>query len=189
MCVVCGDGFCREADGEDCLSCAADCDACPSCGDGACDEGLESCFDCPDDCGICEGCGDGQCSGVEDCSSCQQDCGVCSVCGNDVCEDAEFETCVNCPADCGQCEALGCRDIVDCIFGCIEFGRPPNISLACIGECSARGCADVQFFVDQVVECAIQNVFGGNASGLQEVFVVCGDELNACYGVSCPPMP
>ncbi len=190
MCVVCGDGFCREADGEDCLVCAADCDACPSCGDGQCDEGLESCFNCPDDCGECEGCGNGRCEGVEDCASCQRDCGVCSVCGNGVCEDDEYESCINCPRDCGVCEAVTCREIVTCIFGCFNLDeRPPDISLVCIGDCSARGCADVQFFVDEVTACAIQNVFGGGARGLAEVFRVCADELNACYAVSCPPNP
>ncbi len=189
-CVVCGDGFCRAEDGEDCLVCAADCDACPSCGDGACNEGTETCFNCPDDCGECEGCGDSRCTGVEDCASCQQDCGVCSVCGNNVCEEDEFESCVNCPADCGLCEAVTCREIVNCVFGCFNLRqRPPQISLACVGDCTARGCADVQFFVDQAVNCAVQNAFGGGIGGIDQIFQVCAAELEACYAVSCPPAP
>jgi hypothetical protein len=138
--------------GEDCLSCAPDCDACESCGDGVCSSATENCFTCAPDCGVCEGCGDGFCSGTEQCDACTQDCGVCSVCGNGVCEADEFETCSNCNADCGECDTIGCFEIVTCaIGGCIDLGGgfPPDLSLTCFANCVAQGCADVQFFVDQ----------------------------------------
>ncbi len=191
QCPTCGDGFCRAEDGEDCLSCAADCDVCPSCGDGECDAESESCFLCPADCGNCAGCGNRVCDGNEDCSSCREDCGVCSVCGNGVCEGDDFETCVNCPADCGQCPVASCREIVGCVFSCFDLGsRPPAVSLACIGECTARGCADVQFFVDEVVSCAIGNIgAAAQGGGFASIFAVCSDELEACYQVTCPPSP
>ena len=192
ICVTCGDGFCRAEDGEDCLSCPADCGVCRSCGDGMCDEETESCFLCPADCGPCEDCGNRICEGNEDCASCRADCGVCSVCGNGVCEEDDFESCVNCPADCGQCAVTSCREIVGCVFTCFDLrSRPPMISLACIGECTARGCADVQFFVDQVVSCAIGSIGGGGppVGGFQGIFAACSEELEACYRVSCPPSP
>lgn len=45
----CGDGTCNVGAGENCVSCEADCGACPdTCGDGVCDPG--DAINCPDDC-------------------------------------------------------------------------------------------------------------------------------------------
>ena len=121
----------------------------------------EDCFLCPADCGQCPGCPDGFCGGVETCASCQPDCGVCSVCGNNVCE-GPFETCTNCNADCGDCDPLNCLEVVTCAFGCVDLSvDPPSFQIGCLGQCIAQGCADVQFFVQQVLDCAIIPGAGG----------------------------
>jgi len=77
----CGDGKCGS--GENCATCPADCNACPSgsavCGDGTCGSG-ETCVSCAADCGECPPqCGDGTCNGSETCSTCPGDCGDCPV--------------------------------------------------------------------------------------------------------------
>lgn len=116
------------------------------------------------------------------------DCGVCSVCGNGVCEADEFETCVNCAADCGACPGVTCIEVVTCTFGCIDFGGGgiPDFSFTCITDCVARACADVRFFVDEVVNCAIgQLVTCGDLSCIQRE---CREEIAACIGAPrCPP--
>jgi subtilisin len=75
---VCGDGLCFGD--EDCLTCDADCGACPYCGDGDCN-GTEDCSSCETDCGLCPSCGDGACNGDETCETCEDDCGVCPAVG------------------------------------------------------------------------------------------------------------
>ena len=45
----------------------------PQCGDGMCDEEVESCTSCPCDCGTCT-CGDGICSVIEHYVNCPEDC-------------------------------------------------------------------------------------------------------------------
>jgi hypothetical protein len=104
------------------------------------------------------------------------------VCGNGKCED--FETCTNCAKDCGECQTLGCIEIVTCAFTCIDFaGNPPKFSLSCVAQCVALGCADVQFFVDQVVNCAIMSL--GSCMDLNCIMAECGDEITACIGATC----
>lgn len=56
---VCGDGFCDDTD-ETCGNCAADCGACPACGNGTCDYN-EDCGTCVADCGECRGGGSATC--------------------------------------------------------------------------------------------------------------------------------
>lgn len=74
---TCGDEVCSGV--EDCASCPADCPCGGSvCGDLSCDAPAETCSTCAEDCGACASCGDGACDGTEDCASCFQDCGVCA---------------------------------------------------------------------------------------------------------------
>ncbi|NUQ76022.1 MAG: hypothetical protein HUU21_20980, partial [Polyangiaceae bacterium] len=154
-----------------------------ACGNGLCSAATENCFTCPSDCGICPGCGDGSCGGTETCASCPPDCGVCSVCPNGKCED--YETCAICPADCGQCQPIGCLEIVFCALQCIDLEQePPQFSIACVANCVALGCADVQFFVDQVLTCAVTVIpeCGGDAGCIQKE---CDEEFAACIGATC----
>jgi len=107
-----------------------------------------------------------------------------------VCEPT-YESCTNCRSDCGVCPSTTCIQIVTCDFGCIDFagggggGGPPSFSLTCIADCVAMGCADIRFFVDQVVNCAVSHL--GECSDLACVQRVCGDEITACLGARCPP--
>jgi hypothetical protein len=186
-CPRCGDGFCTPERGEECLSCPSDCGVCESCGDGMCNMETESCFTCPDDCGVCEGCGDGRCRDPEDCASCSRDCGVCSVCPNMRCETDMFETCANCAADCGECRTIGCAEVLTCVFGCIDFsgGFPPRFSLSCVGTCVATACPDVQFFIDEVLACAVGAI--GTCGDIGCIMRECRDSVVACLGARCPP--
>jgi len=97
---TCGDNQCNN--GEDCLSCPADCQT--GCGDGCCLLG-EDCQGCPADCVVVENCdpsacGNGQCNyGLsETCLNCADCFGLCD-CGNESCDLPE--TAANCPWDCG----------------------------------------------------------------------------------------
>lgn len=94
-CPHCGDGACDDwiFGAENCRNCAADCGPCPVCGNGQC-EAAESPRSCPADCGTC---GNGRCDAGETATSCAQDCG----CGNHVCDAGE--SCGSCPGDCGAC--------------------------------------------------------------------------------------
>jgi hypothetical protein len=156
---------------------------CETCNDGVCSPATENCFNCPGDCGTCAGCGDGICGQVESCASCKQDCGVCSFCGNDICE--EFESCSNCNADCGECDPLGCLEVVNCSLGCIDLQQdPPDFNVGCVANCIAAGCADVQFFVNQMLQCAIQQL--GECGGDPDCILgECSSELAACIGANC----
>ncbi|WP_437278450.1 hypothetical protein WME90_45770 [Sorangium sp. So ce375] len=181
VCERCGDGVCSGT--EDCLSCAPDCGVCDPCGNGVCNAGVESCFSCPADCGACASCGDGVCSGTETCASCQRDCGVCSVCSNGVCES--FETCTACPQDCGACEPIDCEEVVTCAARCIDAEQtPPAFSIACVSACVSRGCANAQFFADQVLTCAFRSLpaCNGDFGCIQKQ---CGVQLSACIRSTC----
>jgi hypothetical protein len=129
------------------------------------------------------GCGDGLCTGTENCASCKQDCGVCSVCPNGKCED--FESCAICPQDCGQCNTKSCLEVITCAFGCVDLNMfPPGVSLTCAANCIAQGCADTQFFADQVVTCIVQNILmcGPDFNCLQQA---CDAQIAACIGSKC----
>jgi hypothetical protein len=105
------------------------------------------------------------------------------VCGNDACED--FETCAICPEDCGQCEPIGCLEVVGCTFQCIDLEQvPPDFSISCVANCVSLGCADVQFFVDQVLDCAfdVLPICGGDFGCIQEE---CDQEFAACIAATC----
>ena len=109
---------------------------------------------------------------------------MCSVCGNNVCEP--FESCAICPGDCGTCETIGCIEIVTCALNCIDLNmNPPGISLSCAANCVALGCSNVQFFVDQVLNCAVANLgtCGGDFGCIQ---TQCDAEFAACIGATCP---
>ena len=74
---------------------------------------------------------------------------------------------------------------VTCAFGCIDPStNPPQFSITCVANCVALGCADVQFFVDQVLTCAIGVLpqCGGDFDCIQ---TECGEELAACIGAHC----
>jgi hypothetical protein len=116
---VCGNGICEAGNGEDCVSCPADCNGVqtgkPSgrycCGDG---DGVNpvGCGDsrcgsaCTDD-GAAGGsycCGDGSCDGPEGDLGCILDCGEPPpgpVCGDGICQNNDGEDSCGCPDDCG----------------------------------------------------------------------------------------
>jgi hypothetical protein len=105
------------------------------------------------------------------------------VCPNGVCED--FETCGICPQDCGQCQPITCFEIVTCAFQCIDLEQdPPAFSITCVANCVSQGCADVQFFVDQVLTCAVSALpnCGGDFGCIQSE---CDAEIAACLGAQC----
>lgn len=110
-----------------------------------------------------------------------------------MCEASELETCVNCPGDCGVCPGVTCIEVVTCTFGCFSFGGGgiPDFSFSCITDCVARACADVRFFVDEVVNCAIDQLFtcaGGGEDPLDCIMRECSDEILACISAPrCPP--
>ncbi|KYF81043.1 hypothetical protein BE11_46335 [Sorangium cellulosum] len=148
-----------------------------------CDPGIEGCFSCPADCGDCATCGDGRCSGTETCASCQRDCGVCSVCSNGVCEP--FETCAACPSDCGACEPTSCLEVITCAFGCVDPEQtPPDIGLACVSNCMAQGCANAQFFAEQVLTCALSSLprCDGDMECVQDR---CAVQIASCLRATC----
>ncbi len=112
------------------------------------------------------------------------------MCGNGMCEGDEFETCVNCPADCGMCRGVTCIEVATCIFGCVDFGGggggPPDFSFSCVADCSARACADVRFFVDEVINCAIREIF--TCGDISCVMDNCSEAIGACLSAPrCPP--
>jgi hypothetical protein len=106
------------------------------------------------------------------------------VCPNNECEP--FETCAICPQDCGTCETLGCLEIVTSILTeCINLnGFPPQFSVTCVANKVALGCADVQFFIDQVLNCAVASLplCGGDPGCIQSE---CDAEFAACIGATC----
>ncbi len=140
---VCGNGVCEAADGEDCLSCAADCNGKQNgkpanrfcCGDGdgqnplpcsnsACSTGGWSCTDTPQP-PVSYCCGDATCEGDEDSFNCEVDCGPPPVCGNDVTETGEV--CDGTDLGGETCVSQGCT----------------GGTLACLGDCSdfdTSGC-------------------------------------------------
>jgi len=72
---VCGDAQCNF--GETCGTCPEDCCPQPSapCGDGVCEDGLESCSSCAFDCCAAGSCGDGTINGGEECDDGNADAG------------------------------------------------------------------------------------------------------------------
>jgi hypothetical protein len=62
--------------------------------------------------------------------------------------------------------------------------NPPGFSVSCVANCVAQGCSDVQFFVDQVLDCAAANLVtcGADFGCIQSA---CGNEFAACLGATC----
>ena len=140
---VCGNGVCEAGDGENALTCSADCNstlngkpsgrfACgfndgygPEACDSRCNAGGNTCTETPvgpagDFC-----CGDDTCEGDENSSTCSLDCGAPAVCGNGIIEFGEM--CDGSNLDGETCSSQGY----------------PGGDLACSGDCAAfdvSGC-------------------------------------------------
>ena len=72
-----------------------------------------------------------------------------------------------------------------CAFECVDLTMdPPGFSVTCVANCVALGCADVQFFVDQVLNCAVGAlpICGGDFGCVQEE---CDAQFAACIGANC----
>lgn len=67
---------------------------------------------------------------------------------------------------------------------CLDLSTdPPDFSVSCIGHCTATACADVQFLIDQIVDCAIWVfILGGE---LEDVLDECSEEVSACLEATC----
>jgi len=134
---VCGNGICEAGDGENCASCAADCNGVqtggPSgrfcCGDGggqnplpcsdpACSTGGWLCTDTPAAGGsYC--CGDDVCEGAEDTCNCAVDCGMppASEVPGSTCNDGQDNDCdggIDCQDPDGDCDTDPSCQVVDC---------------------------------------------------------------------------
>ena len=149
-----------------------DCDACPPCGDGLCDEAIfEGCHNCEEDCGVCAGdcCEAGDEAGCDEplvsgCV-CAQDAYCCAVewdglcveiatdacelycasCGDGSCNIEVGEDCATCPVDCGSpCPTCG-DGTCDPDFD-EDCGTCPLDCGFCEGECCethvSPGCED-----------------------------------------------
>lgn len=112
------------------------------CGDGLCEQLVESCSTCPEDCGDCT-CGNGHCDGgppfYEYCFTCPQDCGPCTptfYCGDGVCEHeiGYGESCSTCSQDCGTCPVCG-NGVCEPTEGCSEF-------FSCAEDCGCPYCGN-----------------------------------------------
>jgi len=159
---MCGNGICEAGNGEDCVSCPADCNGVqtgkPSgrycCGDGdgvnpvGCGDGR--CGNCTTT-GVPGGsycCGDGSCDGPEADLGCILDCGEPPpepFCGDSICNNGE-DSC-GCPGDCGSPpvnEEGWCTDGLDndC-DGRTDTADVADCPLACaVSEASCSSNAD-----------------------------------------------
>jgi len=157
---VCGNHVCEAGNGENALTCAADCNGVlngkPSnryaCGlddgylpdgcDSRCDAGGNTCTETPvDPVNFC--CGDGTCGGPEDGNSCALDCGPPPVCGNNVLEAGES-------CDGTDLGGMSCSDYgytggtLTCTSDCQNFDTSSCTGQACIptGKEKGRRCSD-----------------------------------------------
>ena len=119
----CGDLVCRANEGEDDITCPADCSLTGICGDSVCNVLTETPLDCPTD---CFGCGDAVCFPPETIGSCAIDCQGSAACGDGICTGA-VENCHSCDQDCGTCDNTG-----DC---CTETFGQASCSDPFITEC------------------------------------------------------
>ena len=160
---VCGDGLCEQ--GEDCASCAADCEITSpgaSCGNGVCEAGNgENCLTCAADCNgrqngnpnnrFCCGdgiagdgavtCADSRCSGGGiTCTNDPVSPGV-FCCGDEICDSGE--SCSNCALDCTLGAELcsgGVDEDCDGLVDCDDSDCSADSACACGGSgatCSA----------------------------------------------------
>lgn len=122
---TCGDGSCRNDQGETPRNCRADC--VPStCGDGSCRSADgETAHNCPEDC-VPSTCGNGTCDPLETTQNCSRDCG-------DPCiRDPERP--VYCEVD-GHCYRPGAT----CMFPLHSCGGQ---MLRCVDETTVWSCCD-----------------------------------------------
>jgi len=94
-----------------------------------------------------------------------------------------FETCSNCTRDCGACPERSCSDGLFCAFGCFGGGGIPSIG--CLTSCVSSVCADGQFFLQQVIDCAVGAFIDGTCSDVDCVRRECGSEVMACLRDRC----
>ena len=82
-----------------------------------------------------------------------------------------------------------CLEVVGCAIQCIDLQAfPPAFSVTCVANCVAPGCADVQFFVDQVLNCVVAHLpecIGGGGGGVGCFMDKCQPEFAACIGATC----
>jgi hypothetical protein len=81
-----------------------------------------------------------------------------------------------------------CSAGLTCAFGCFDFsggGGIPGIGLTCLSSCIASVCADGQFFLQQVIDCAIGAFIGGTCSDISCVQTQCGSQISACLRDRC----
>jgi hypothetical protein len=144
---VCGNGICEAGNGEDCLSCAADCNGTqrgrPSnrfcCGDGdgqnpvdctdsRCTTGGFECTDVPVFPGsFC--CGDSICDSGESCANCGLDCTL----GSELCSGGIDDDCDGFV----DCDDPDCDADPDCVLTCTPEGDPCSKDRdCCSGNCS-----------------------------------------------------
>ena len=130
--IVCGDGLCAAACGENQLLCPIDCH---KCGDNVCSPG-EGPNTCAEDC--CGGCGDGKCVGYacgENPITCVQDCS--KPCGDGICDNGENPG--NCAMD---CKKQGCGNNV-----CEPTdGGPTGCPKDCAATCGNCVCEKSESF-------------------------------------------
>jgi hypothetical protein len=178
---TCGDGSCVAGDGEDCVTCAADC-ACEA--DQNCSDGM--CID---------KCGDSMCVAAdgEDCDTCAADCacnagsscnaGACEPdCGDGFCDAQASEDCGTCAADCAcdsafKCVANSC--IPRCGDGLCEASENCQ---ACPQDC---GCEAGQRCQDSMCVCddACSN---GETDCVGSAQRQCVADLNGCFDFGAP---
>jgi hypothetical protein len=80
-----------------------------------------------------------------------------------------------------------CLEVVGCALQCLDLQAiPPKFSVTCVANCVAKGCSDVQFFVDQVLNCVVLHIpdcgGGGGVGCFQDK---CQAEFAACIGATC----
>jgi extracellular elastinolytic metalloproteinase len=166
---VCGNGVCEAGDGEDCVSCAADCNGVQSgkpqnrfccgdgdgqnpvsCGDSRCTASGNTCTNVPAPPGGSYCCGDATCEGAEDGFNCEIDCGPPPICGNntteapEVCDGTDLggQTCLDfdCTGGTLAC-AVDCSDYdISGCTGCGPVCLPKNASCSADEECCSTVC-------------------------------------------------
>lgn len=114
------------------------CQACPVCGNGAC-EGGESAASCAADCAVSGPvCGNGACEAGESAATCAPDCSAAGpVCGNGVCEAGE--SMATCAGDCPDETLAACLEHCQAynFFECFEPGGLAACRTACEGATMA----------------------------------------------------
>jgi MYXO-CTERM domain-containing protein len=141
---ACGDGACSG--GETCVSCEADCGACPGCTvgelcDGVCVDTATSgqhCGACGNACALGTTCVGGACAcqvGLDECGgTCvdlEADAANCGACGN-ACAAGQF-------CSLGACGGACAADLTACGQDCVDLTTNPLNCGACGAACPAQG--------------------------------------------------